>query len=228
MRRGARLALYGGIVVAVVGLSLFHASSIADPPYAYFASASRTAWSVIYVSTLLVVAYGLGLPELPRTAGRALVISTLAAASGALLISVVQLVIGDALLPRFVVFGSAIVLVPWYLLCAGLSAGGRQKQAERDRVLVVGFPDEVAPVRVDLRRSPERAASIASVVLPEEASQPSGKPSEDGPLVACGCAATPSSPTSGSARSRSPTSNGLRCCSTSVRSTAPGTGGSSA
>ncbi len=138
---------------------------------------------MIYVSTLLVVAYGLGLPELPRTAGRALLISTLAAASGALLISVVQLVIGDALLPRFVVFGSAIVLVPWYLLCAGLSAGGRQKQAERDRVLIVGFPDEVAPVRVDLRRRPERAASITSVVLPAEASQPAGKPSEDGPLV---------------------------------------------
>jgi lipopolysaccharide/colanic/teichoic acid biosynthesis glycosyltransferase len=107
----------------------------------------------------------------------------MAAASGALLISVVQLVIGDALLPRFGVFGSAIVLVPWYLLCAGLSVGGRQKQAERDRVLVVGFPDEVAPVRVDLRRSPERAASIAAVVLPEEASQPHGKPAEDGPLV---------------------------------------------
>src|SRR6478752_6046347 len=103
MRRGARVTLYIGIVVAVVGLSLFHARSIADPSYSYFASPSRTAWSVIYVSTLLVVAYGLGLPELPRTAGRALLISTMAAASGALLISVVQLVIGDALLPRFVV-----------------------------------------------------------------------------------------------------------------------------
>ena len=70
----------------------------------------------------------MGLPELPRSpqaaAGRARWRASAGAASA---ISLVQLVVGDALLPRFVVFGSAILLVPWYLVCAAL--GARQRVA---------------------------------------------------------------------------------------------------
>lgn len=182
MKRGARLALYGGIVLAVVGLGIYHARVIADPPYSYVAT-FRFGWTVLYIGVLVVSAYGLGLPELPKSAGRALVTSALAAASGAVVISLLQMVSGDALLPRFVVFGSAIVLVPWYLFCAALSVGGRQLEAVRDRVLLVGSADEAAPLRVDLRRAPERSAAIAAVVLPTEARQPVGKPAIDGPLV---------------------------------------------
>ena len=47
----------------------------------------------------------------------------LATGSAALAMSAVQLFVGDALLPRFVVLGSALVLVPWFVLCAAL--GGR-------------------------------------------------------------------------------------------------------
>jgi lipopolysaccharide/colanic/teichoic acid biosynthesis glycosyltransferase len=182
MRRGARLALYGGIVVAVVGLSVYHARVIADPAYSYTGT-FRFGWSLLYIGVLMVTAYGLGLPELPRTAGRALVTSMIAAVSGAVVISVLQLLTGDALLPRFVVFGTAIVLVPWYLVCAALAVGGRQREAARDRVLLVGSADEAAPLRIDLRRSPERSASVAGVVLPETVTQPVGKPPADGPLV---------------------------------------------
>lgn len=182
MRRGARLALYGGIVVAVVGLSVYHSRAIADPPYSYTGT-FRFGWSLLYIGVLMVTAYGLGLPELPRTAGRALVTSVIAAISGAVVISILQLLTGDALLPRFVVFGSAIVLVPWFLFCAALALGGRQREAARDRVLLVGSADEAAPLRVDLRRSPERSASVAGVVLPESVTQPPGKPAADGPLV---------------------------------------------
>ncbi len=45
-----------------------------------------------------------------------------ATVTAALAMSLVQLVVGDALLPRFVVIGSAIVLVPWYMLCAAMAA----------------------------------------------------------------------------------------------------------
>ena len=182
MRRGARVALYGGIVVAVVGLSLYHARVIADPPYSYTGT-FRFGWSLLYIGVLMVTAYGLGLPDLPRTAGRALVVSVLAALSGAIVVSVLQLVSGDALLPRFVVFGSAVVLVPWYLFCAALATGGRQREADRDRVLVVATVEEVEALRRDLRRAAEHDAAIVQVVLPADAGQPSGKPPSDGPLV---------------------------------------------
>lgn len=182
MRRGARIALYSGIVATVVGLSVYHARVIADLPYSYTGT-FRFGWSLLYIGVLVVTAYGLGLPELPRTVGRALVTSIVAAISGAVVISMLQLLTGDALLPRFVVFGTALLLVPWYLLCAGFAVGNRQTQAQRDRVLLVGTPEEAAPLRVDLRRSAERAAGIAGVVLPVDAAQPAGKPAADGPLV---------------------------------------------
>jgi lipopolysaccharide/colanic/teichoic acid biosynthesis glycosyltransferase len=183
VNRLARWGLYTGIVVGVLGLGIYHARVIADPPYAY-AGTFRFGWSLFYVAVLMVTAYGLGLPELPRTAGRALVVSCVAAGSGAVVVSLLQLITGDALLPRFVVFGTALVLVPWYLLCAGLAVGGRQKGAERDRVLVVAAIGEVEPLRRDLRRAPERDATISGVLTPAGACQHPEKPAADGPLVA--------------------------------------------
>jgi len=182
MRRGARFALYGGIVAAVVGLSTYHARVVADPPYSYTGT-FRFGWSLLYIGVLVVTAYGLGLPELPRTAGRALVTAVGAAVSGAVVISILQLVTGDALLPRFVVVGSAVLLMPWYLFCTALAVRGTQWDEARDRVLLVGSADEAALLRIDLRGDPERPASVTGVMLPTAAAQPDGKPPADGPLV---------------------------------------------
>ena len=71
-----------------------------------------------------------------------------------------QLVVGDALLPRFVVFGSAIVLVPWYVLCAAMAGDGRTRADARDRVVVVAEPDEVDDLERELHRAPERHGTV--------------------------------------------------------------------
>lgn len=178
MARGSRLALYGGIVVTVVGLSLVHARLIADPPYSYTGT-FRFGWSILYMALLVVTAYGFGLPDVPRTPKQALVTSAGAAAAGALAISVVQLFVGDALLPRFVVFGSALVLVPWYLLCAGL-AGAGGAAVVRDRALVVGDGIDPAVLREEVARSPERPVVVVEVV-PVAAVEPT--PERPRPLV---------------------------------------------
>ena len=178
MARGARLALYAGIVGTVVGLSLVHARLIADPPYSYTGT-FRFGWSLLYMALLVLTAYGFGLPDVPRTPRQALVTSAGAAAAGALAISVVQLFVGDALLPRFVVFGSALVLVPWYLLCAGL-AGAGGAAVVRDRALVVGDGIEPAVLREEVARSPERPVVVVEVV-PVAAVEPT--PERPRPLV---------------------------------------------
>ena len=90
-----------------------------------------------------LAAYSVGLPEQPRTRRAPLVAALVATATAALAISVVQLFVGDALLPRFVVLGSAVVLVPWFVLCAALAGdvdvarertgpGGRGRGSRRD------------------------------------------------------------------------------------------------
>jgi lipopolysaccharide/colanic/teichoic acid biosynthesis glycosyltransferase len=154
--RLARLALYAGTALCVAGLSKAHAVT-----HAYsWSGSSRLAWSLGYVALLSVAAYGFGLPEQPRNRRAALLAAIGATAAAALSVSVLQLVSGDALLPRFVVFGSAVVLVPWYVLCSYLAGDARTRAGARDRVLVVADPDEIVTLEAELKRASERAAVL--------------------------------------------------------------------
>lgn len=180
MRRVARIATNLGPLVAVLGLSKIHASQIAAEPYD-FTSSFRFGWALLLICIYWVTSYAAGVPDVPRSPRMAVVASSIAAGSGALVISVLQLVVGDALLPRFVVFGSAILLVPWYVLCVALATGGRYRSLERDVLVVVASTEEQEALRADLRRNPERASHLAATVLPEDV-RPT--PSEPLPLVA--------------------------------------------
>ncbi|MBK9181328.1 MAG: sugar transferase [Acidimicrobiales bacterium] len=159
----------GGIVAVVLLLSVVHSRFVADEPYDYVDS-FRFAWSIAYMGLIAVAAYAVGLPELPRS-GRSAFVSALAAtAAAALGISVVQLVTGDALLPRFVVFGSAVLLVPWLALCSRAASEARARAEERDRVLLVGDAADTATLGDDLDLAPERPAHLVASLTSEEAS----------------------------------------------------------
>src|SRR5260370_893857 len=116
-----------------------------------------------------VGAWGRGSPGCPRPRRRAGVAALGATATAAAVISVLQLIVGDALLPRAVVFGSVLVLVPWYVLWARVAGDARSRDAERDRVLLVGDFDEVDTLRAELDRAPERHAVVAAAITPETA-----------------------------------------------------------
>ncbi len=167
MRRLARLALAFGVVVAVFGLSKFHAAEVASPPYD-FTESSRFGWALVYIGLLGGAAYGFGLPDLTRTRRSivgASVISTLAAAAA---ISAVQLVVGTGLLPRYVVFGSVLLLIPWFWICANLAGDGRSRDEERDRVVVIGSWADAADLTLELERGAERPASVVATLEPDE------------------------------------------------------------
>ena len=83
--------------------------------------------------------------------------------------SLVQLVVGDALLPRFVVFGAALLLPDWYRICVGIANGGRARAEARDRVVFVGPTPSEAALDDELGRAPERPASVLARLGPAEA-----------------------------------------------------------
>lgn len=176
MRRAARPLLYLGVFVVVFGLALAHSRLIG---HYSFTGTSRFSWTVAYAMFLCVFAYGLGLPDIPQSRKSALGAAVGAAAGGALAISLVQLFVGDALLPRFVVFGAALLLPDWYRICVGFAAGGRSRAEARDRVLVVAAPDDVRALEEELQANPERPASIAASFAVTDASSSEGA----GPLV---------------------------------------------
>jgi lipopolysaccharide/colanic/teichoic acid biosynthesis glycosyltransferase len=156
------------VLLTVGGLSKAHAVA-----HEYtWSQSSRFAWSIGYVLLLCLAAYSVGLPELPRTRRAALLSALLAAASAALMMSGIQLFAGDALLPRFVVLGSAVILVPWFVLCATLEHDVDARAGERDRLLLVATGDEVAALETDLARAPERPALVVGWLSPFEAASP--------------------------------------------------------
>ncbi len=162
-----RLALYAGVVVTVVGMSKAHAA-LSVPAYDYTGS-PRLSWSLAYIGLLCLAAYGLGLPDLVRNRRGAVMAAAGATAGGGLGISAFQLLTGTALLPRGVVFGSAVVLVPWFVLCATLARDGRSRAEGRDRVVLVAGPAEAAMLDDELRAAPERPAVVVARLQVDQA-----------------------------------------------------------
>ncbi|MFV0318444.1 MAG: sugar transferase, partial [Microthrixaceae bacterium] len=159
MRRMARLLSYGGGALIVVCLSVVHSRVIATNPYT-FTGSSRFAWAIGYSLALGVTTYAVGLPDQPRSKRQAAWLAFVAAAAASLAVSVPQLILGDALLPRFVVFGSAVLVIPWQVATNALARGNRTRAEERDRVLLVATAAERERLIDDLALEPEYAASL--------------------------------------------------------------------
>jgi lipopolysaccharide/colanic/teichoic acid biosynthesis glycosyltransferase len=155
----------GGIAAWVLGFSKLHALA---HEYDYTSSA-RFAWSFAYIGVLMVSVYGMGFPELRRSRRDAYVGAVQSALVAALAMSIFQLVTGDALLPRFVVFGSAIVSVPWTILCARFAALGTSRAEDRDRVVVVASAADREALATELGSQPERSAVLVGALDPTAA-----------------------------------------------------------
>jgi lipopolysaccharide/colanic/teichoic acid biosynthesis glycosyltransferase len=166
VRRVARLLLYVCTAVVVLALGKYHARYIGGYDYT---GSIRFGWSWAYIGLLCLTAYGAGLPDLTRRWKLALASASAAAGAAALGISALQLVVGSAVLPRFVVFGSALAVVPIYLALAVISAGGRARAEERDRVALVAASDDAAILQDELAREPEQAAVLVATLGVEAA-----------------------------------------------------------
>ena len=175
MRRLVRPLAYLGAFGIVLVLSKVHASLIADDPYDLTES-SRFTWAVGYGVLLGITAYGFGLPEQVQGLRRVVGSAVGAAVVAALALSVVQLLAGDALLPRFVVFGSALACIPWWVACSALAGQGRARAEERDRIVLVATTEEAEAVAEELAGSPERPATVVAVLDPEQATATAGAP----------------------------------------------------
>ena len=167
-RSWARVLLHGGVAVVVVALSKFHASRIADPPYD-FTESFRFSAAVAFVALLFLAAYGAGLPDRRATRLGALLAAGTATGTAALGVSVIQLVGGTAVLPRFVVLGAVLILTPWFVLCARVAADLSKRARATDRVLVVGDLADVGSLLIDLDELGERPATLVEIMQPAAA-----------------------------------------------------------
>jgi lipopolysaccharide/colanic/teichoic acid biosynthesis glycosyltransferase len=166
VRRAARLLLYLCTAAVVLALGKVHARYIGGYDYS---GSLRFVWSFAYVGLLCLAAYGVGLPDLARTWKVALASALAASGAAALGISALQLLVGSAQLPRFVVFGAPLALVPIYIALTVISSGGRAREEDRDRVVLVAGAEEAAALRAELAREPEQGAAIVATLDAEQA-----------------------------------------------------------
>jgi len=167
VRRLARPLFFAGVAAVVLGLSKAHAVENGYDLTESF----RFAWALTYIALLAACAYGVGLPELGGTR-RSVVLASIgstAAAAGAM--SVLQLLAGSALLPRFVLFATPAVLLPWSVLCADLARDGWDRAGRRDRLVVVAGLAAAADLADELGADPEHPAVVACILEPQAAAQ---------------------------------------------------------
>ena len=176
MARFARPLQYAGILFAVVGLGKVHAMR-----HGYdFTGSTRFVWSFAYVALLAMSSYAVGLPELVRSRRASWLAGLGACGAAALGISIAQLVENSVLLPRLVVFGAAVLLVPWFVLCATLARHARARAEDRERLVFVGRLDEGQLLQDELSDRPERPAQVAKVLTCADARSTGAGP----PLIA--------------------------------------------
>lgn len=183
MRRLARLLLYVATAATVLGLGKLHARYIG---FYSLRGSSELSWYAAYILLLCMAAYGVGLPDVPRNAYQALFSATVATIGAALAFSVMQLMVGSALLPRFVVFWSALLLVPVWTLTCFIAARDRRRKSHRDRVMAVLRPAEVDTLVRELSRFPEQPASVVWAMQPEDVRvvEPGSQPLVDAVMAA--------------------------------------------
>ncbi|HEX2117599.1 MAG TPA: sugar transferase [Acidimicrobiales bacterium] len=145
-----------------------------------FTQSFRFAWALAYIGLLWAASYGAGLPELARNRRSAALTAAASTGAAALAMSVLQLLMGSALLPRFVVFGTPLVLVPFAVLCSSLARRGRERDGQKDRIVAVAGPEESANLVRELDAHPERPAVLGWVLAPEDAV---AEGEDDQPLV---------------------------------------------
>jgi lipopolysaccharide/colanic/teichoic acid biosynthesis glycosyltransferase len=171
MRRLRHLGIALAPIAVVLVLGELHAHLVG---HYRFTGTQRFVWTAAYVVLLELSAYLTGMFDDQRSSLSATRSALGAALGGGIAISVLQLLLGSLLLPRAVVFGSALVLFGLYL-AVGLSAQRDLRSGSGgDRVLGVLAPDEAMPLEADFRRILERPARVVGILGPGEVAITSG------------------------------------------------------
>ncbi len=152
--------------MVVGGLEEFHAHFVGHYPVTQL---PRFAWLCVFVLLVLVTTYAVGIPDDVGSGGDALVRAAIALGASAGIVSVIALLAGTPLLPRFTVLTSVAFLAPIDAAVSVLARRGQHREGEAERVLAIVGDAEAASLAAELERSPERRALLVGSCLPADA-----------------------------------------------------------
>ena len=173
MTRSVKLLTPLVTVAVVLGSEVVHALFIGDYP---ITTEPRFAWVLVLIALILVAGYAVGVNEPVGSDGSHLLRSAASVGGSVVVVSVLQLLVGGALLPRFVLGVSFVVLTPGLALLSSLAQRSIERQSEQERVVALVGEEESERLRREVGRVPERPAFLAAVVDPLDALPYPGEP----------------------------------------------------
>lgn len=164
MKLFSRVLFYFGSFGLVLTTGLLHANRNNYSVTGTF----RFPWLIAFSLLISILAYGLAVPDAGRPARGARLTFTACLAS-LIAISVAQLLLGTPLLPRFVLFGSTLVMPLLGGATSGFAGLGKRRQAARDRVLAIVSETEAERLRIDLDNGLERELTLVDTITSDQA-----------------------------------------------------------
>lgn len=158
-----------GLATSVLGLATLHANVLAAERYDLLRS-SRLGWWLLVAIVLMAGSYALGLPDIPARRQDTVSRSLLASAAAVVAVSLFQLSLAAALLPR-AALGLLVLVAPvWSVISWNLSQDVNRRRLMQDRVfLVAKAGDEAASLIQELEERPESPASLVGVLPVDDA-----------------------------------------------------------
>lgn len=170
MPRSVKLLTPLVTVAVVLGAEIVHAEFIGMYPVT---AEPRFAWVLALVAILWVTTYAVGVNDPVGTDGSRLLRAAGAVGAAVIVVSLVQLVSGEPLLPRFVLLITFAVLTPTLTLVSAVGEHSRLASTQERVVAVVGAEESERLLR-EIVRAPERPAHIAALIDPASAGSAGG------------------------------------------------------
>ena len=156
------------LVVALLGVSFGLGKAHANLRGGYdLTTSTKLLWILAFTSVLVVTAYALGFPERP-SARSTLLTAVIAAAVPPALFAVIQIVIGELVIPRFFLALSVPVNVAVLWVGAWASRHSSAAIGSQERILFIGPFADAEVVSKDIRFHTEHPCSIVGVFDPKD------------------------------------------------------------
>ena len=159
-----KIMLWGSVTATILLIGKVHASVIGQYD---LTNSNRFLWILVYSLISFVTAYSFGLPDQYSWSSRSMA-AVASSISSALLISLLQIVIGNIVIPRFVIAASVPSLFVILVLISYLTTRLDQNAADRERVLLISSAADAAIIRKDIAFHTEIPCVIAHHISPDE------------------------------------------------------------
>lgn len=165
VRRLVQAGYFALIITIVLGLGKVHAWAIGD----YDLTSARTfPWFIAFGLLLGLGGYIAGIPDVARSTQRSLVAGCIAVAAAVVGVSFAQAVTATPLLPRFVLMGAPLLIIPTGVIATAVSLWCGQRSRSISRVFVVAGAEDLARLRADIAMLPQPVSEIVEMVEPVE------------------------------------------------------------